>query len=111
MRVVDPASGRLLVEAAVARGFAGRSVGLLGLHGLPRGQGLLIRTHQVHTVGMLFAIDAVYLTGEGRVLKVRTLRPGRFGPLVLGARWVLEIAEGEAARLGLAPGRRVRLDG
>ncbi|MGH2720120.1 MAG: DUF192 domain-containing protein [Actinomycetota bacterium] len=111
MRVLDPATRRVLVEADLARGFAGRSVGLLGAAGLPPGRGLLLRTSQVHTVGMLFVIDVVYIARDGSVVKVRTLKPGRLGPLVSSARWVLELAEGEAARLGLTPGRRVVFDG
>jgi uncharacterized membrane protein (UPF0127 family) len=111
MRVLDATTRRLLVEADEAKGFAGRSVGLLGAPGLARGRGLLIRTRQVHTIGMRFTIDAVYLSRQGRVLTVRTLRPGRLGPLVPSARWVLELAEGEAAHLGMQPGVTVLLDG
>ena len=110
MRLVDPASGRVLVDAAVARGFADRSVGLLGSTGLPPGRGLMLRTHQVHTIGMVFPIDVVYLSRQGEVLRVGTLKPGRIGPLVFRAAWVLELAKGEAARLGLWPGRRIVLD-
>lgn len=109
--MLDPASGRVLVEADEAKGFAGRSMGLLGAAGLQPGRGLLLRTRQVHTIGMQFVIDAVYLAGTGRVVQVRTLKPGRIGPLVPSARWVLELAAGEAARLGLWPGSRVVLDG
>lgn len=111
MRVLDPVTRRVLVEAGEAKGFAGRSVGLLGTTGLSPGRGLLIRTRQVHTMGMRFAIDVVYLTRRGRVLRVRTLKPGRLGPLVPSARWVLELGEGEAARLGMTPGTSVVLDG
>jgi uncharacterized protein len=110
VRVLDPATRRVLVEAGEAKGFAGRSVGLLGATGLAPGRGLLIRTRQVHTIGMRFTIDAVYLTKGGRVLRVRTLRPGRLGPLVPSARWVLELGEGEAGRLGMQPGTTVLLD-
>jgi len=110
VRVLDAATRQLLVEADVATGFAGRSVGLLGASRLPPRRGLLIRTSQVHTIGMRFTIDAVYLSKAGRVVRVRTLRPGRLGPLVPSARWVLELAEGEAARLHLTPGKTLLLD-
>ena len=110
MRVLDPTTRRVLVEAEEARSFASRSVGLLGIAGLAPGRGLLIRTRQVHTIGMRFTMDAVYLTREGRVLRVRTLKPGRLGPLVPSARWVLELAAGEAARLGMQPGTTLLLD-
>jgi uncharacterized membrane protein (UPF0127 family) len=111
VRVLEPATRRVLVEADEARGFAGRTVGLLGTSGLPRGRGLLLRTCQVHTIGMRFTIDAVYIAKGGRIVRVRTLGPGRIGPLVVSARWVLELAEGEAARLALTPGGIVLLEG
>jgi uncharacterized membrane protein (UPF0127 family) len=110
VRVLDPTTRRVLVEADEAKGFAGRSVGLLGTSGLPRGRGLLLRTCQVHTIGMQFTIDVVYLSKGGRVVRVRTLKPGRLGPLVPSARWVLELGAGEAARLALTPGTTVLLD-
>lgn len=82
----------------------GRIRGLLGERGLPPATGVLLRAKSVHTLGMLFTIDAVYLRRDGTVLRAVTLPPGRVGPLVLRARWVLELAGGEAARLGIAPG-------
>lgn len=65
---------------------------------------MLLRTRQVHTFGMSFPIDAVYVSAEGLVLKIRTLPPARMGPLVWGARWVLEMEAGEAQRLGISEG-------
>jgi uncharacterized membrane protein (UPF0127 family) len=38
---------------------------------------------------------------------VETLPPGKIGPFVPRARWVLETNAGEAARLGIAPGQRL----
>jgi uncharacterized protein len=66
-------------EIPVARGLRAR---LLGLALLPReraGPGLLIpRCHSVHTAGMRFAIDVVFLDSRGRVLReVRGLPPCR----------------------------------
>ena len=52
-----------------------RVVRLLGLAVLPReraGPGLLIpRCHSVHTLGMRFEIDVLFLDGEGRVIEAR----------------------------------------
>jgi uncharacterized membrane protein (UPF0127 family) len=78
--------------------------GLLGRAALAPGEALLLpRTRSVHTWGMRFAIDAVFLDGDGCVIDVRTLRPWRIAA-VRRARSVLELAAGEAARLGLRPG-------
>lgn len=78
--------------------------GLLGQPGLPPATGLLLKAKEVHTFGMRFTIDTVYLAKDGRVLRVDTMRPGKIGPVILKARWVLELAAGEAQRLGIAPG-------
>jgi len=102
LQLVDP-EGRIWIQAVEARGLGGMQ-GLLGRDGLPPATGILLRTKEVHTLGMRFAIDTVYLSAKGTVLKVATMPPGRIGPVVLRARWVLELQAGEAARLGIGPG-------
>jgi uncharacterized membrane protein (UPF0127 family) len=56
-----------------------RLLGLAGLRSLPPGVGLLLpRTRSVHTFGMRFALDLIWLDGAGRVVRVdRNVRPGR----------------------------------
>ncbi|MGH2704607.1 MAG: DUF192 domain-containing protein [Actinomycetota bacterium] len=100
-----------LIEVMEARGVLGRMLGLLGREGLPPGRGLLLRGRQVHTIGMTFAIDAIYLSKVGEVLAVRTLSPGAVGPFLLGARYVLELGAGEAERIGIGPGMRLESGG
>ena len=56
---------------------------LLGLALLPReraGQGLLIpRCRSVHTLGMRFRLDLVFMDADGRVVELRrAVPPGRF---------------------------------
>jgi uncharacterized membrane protein (UPF0127 family) len=103
MELVDP-EGTLRIALIEARGLLGTMQGLLGQSHLPPGTGLLLRTSMVHTIGMRFAIDTVYLSSRGSVIRVATMRPGRLGPIVLRARYILELEAGEASRLGLAPG-------
>lgn len=103
----DPDNPQTVVEVRVARTPVERAKGLLGTRALGPGKGLLLRSKQVHTLGMSFTIDTVHLGRDGSVLKVRTLQPWRLGPPVLRARWVLELAEGEAARLGIAVGSKL----
>lgn len=55
---------------------------------------------------MRYAIDVVTLGVSGEVLAVETLAPWRFGRRVLGATSVVELAAGEAARLGLVVGEK-----
>ena len=83
------------VQAEVARSLWARMRGLLGRTGLPPGEGLLIENcRAIHTCGMRFAIDALFLDGRNRVVKaVRNIPPGRL--FVWGgwrARKVLETA-------------------
>ena len=94
----------ILIEVEVPRGSLDRMKGLLGRDLLAPGNGMLLKGKQVHTFGMRFAIDALYLDGDHRVLSVHRLAPRRLGPLLLRARSVLELADGEASRLGIEPG-------
>ena len=79
--------------------------GLLGRSGLSSGEGMLLRpAASVHTAFMRFTIDVVFLDREDRVVKVAAeLRPWRAAGC-RGARAVLELPAGEAARQGLRPG-------
>ena len=76
----------------VATGFRSR---LLGLSGLPReqaGAGLLIpRCASVHTFGMRFALDLVFLDARERPLAIMVGVPPRRLAWQRGAAAVLEI--------------------
>jgi uncharacterized protein len=82
--------------------------GLIGRARLQPGDGLMLRpASAIHTSFMRFPIDAVFLDDELRVLRVREgLRPWRAAGAP-GAKAVLELAAGQAARNGLAPGARL----
>jgi uncharacterized protein len=55
-----------------------RLLGLAWLRALPEGAGLLLpRTRSVHTFGMRFALDLVWLDGGGRVVRVDRDVPAR----------------------------------
>ena len=84
--------------------------GLLGRRELPPGEALLLRpASSIHTAFMRFPIDAVFLDRELVVLRVvPRVRPWRAAAR-LRARAVLELGAGEAERLGLRPGERLRL--
>jgi len=83
-----------------------RMKGLLGRRSLPPGQGLLLKpAGSIHTFFMRFPIDAVFLDGERQVVKVAAhLRPWRTAAAGRRARAVLELAAGEASRLGIRTG-------
>lgn len=102
-------SGSALAAVRRCEGSLERMRGLLWRPALAPGQGLLIAPcNSVHTFGMRYAIDVVFLDREGRVLKVYpALKPLRMA-MARGARQVIEMAAGEASRLGLLPHRVVR---
>ena len=82
--------------------------GLLGRRELPSGEGILLKpASSVHMAFMRFAIDAVFLDRDLRVVKIAAhLRPWRVAG-ARGANSTLEIAAGEAARRGLSVGDRL----
>jgi uncharacterized membrane protein (UPF0127 family) len=87
-----------------------RLAGLMGRKGLPSGEGILLRpAGSVHTCFMRFAIDAVFLDRDLRVLRITPgLRPWR-AARARGARAVLELPSGECERRGLAVGHELTL--
>lgn len=78
---------------------ADRKKGLLGRDGLEPGQALVIApTNLVHTFAMRFAIDIVFVSRDGRVLKVSRAVPPRRIAGSLRAFAVVELAANEAER-------------
>lgn len=109
-RLID-ADGRVLLDdLRFARTMATRMKGLLGRRSLDEGEGLAFREKSIHMLFMRMPIDAVFCDGELRIVKVvRDLRPWRFAAC-RRARYVLEIAAGDAERLGLVPGAALRAE-
>ena len=93
----------LLAESALTR-----MKGLLGRRNLPSGEGILLKpASSVHMAFMRFAIDAVFLDRDLRVLKIADdLKPWRAAG-ARGAKSVVELPAGEAARRGLTVGDRL----
>jgi uncharacterized membrane protein (UPF0127 family)/CheY-like chemotaxis protein len=79
--------------------------GLLGRHSLAAGEGMLLQpAPSIHTAFMRFAIDAVFMDGTLRVMKVvEELRPWRAASAHRG-RAVLELAAGESTVRGVKVG-------
>ena len=92
----------------VADRGAKRRKGLLGQDRLGREEGLwIVPCEAVHTFGMRFAIDLVYLDRARKVKKVRSeVRPMRLSGC-LSAHSVLELAAGTILRTGTRPGDRL----
>jgi uncharacterized protein len=85
-----------------------RMKGLLGRSALPSGEGIWLKpASSVHMAFMRFAIDAVFLDSDDRVVKIAAeLRPWRLAGS-RGAKSVIELPAGEAQRRGLKAGDRL----
>lgn len=112
MRVRNISRNCVLGEAVeVADTSAKRRTGLLKHASLPSGTGLWIAPCEaVHTFGMKFAIDVVFLSKKRRVLKIRPeMRRGRIS-LCLRAYSVLELPAGVVEQTGTRPGDQLEFD-
>lgn len=96
------------VEPALTR--AARRRGLLGQESIDRRHALaLAPCAAVHTVGMRFAIDVLFVSRRGRVLKVVTdLRPWRIAGR-LGAYAAVELQAGALDACGVRVGDQLLL--
>lgn len=105
VRVRNANGGELGERIEVADTGARRKKGLLGRKRLAPGEGLwIVPCESVHTFGMQFAIDLVYLDRRMRILKVRhAVKRSRIS-ICLRAHSVLELPAGAAQRVGVAAG-------
>lgn len=98
-------------RAILANTSATRRTGLLKHESLQDGEGLLIVPCEgVHTFGMKFAIDVLYLNKKRVVLKIKPEMPRRRMSFCLSAHSVLELPAGMAARTGTVVGDQLEVE-
>lgn len=97
-------NGEPIARVWNANTYFTRLRGLLG-RSLEEGEGLLLTPcGSIHTFGMQYAIDAVYIDSAGRVLRVdEALSADKAWPRARGARRVLELPAGYAAKRQIQP--------
>jgi uncharacterized membrane protein (UPF0127 family) len=112
MRVRNVTRGVLLGDVVVvADDSRSRRTGLLCHDGLAEGEGLwIVPCEAVHTFGMKFAIDVIFLNRKTQVLKIRKNMAKRCITLCLRAHSVLELPTGTLERTGTIPGDVLDLD-
>jgi uncharacterized membrane protein (UPF0127 family) len=103
----------LATALAIANTHWTRLRGLLGLRSndFRNGSGLwIVPCHGVHTLGMAFPIDVVYLDDAMTVIHVQgDLRPWRFAPVRTQAASVLELPRRTAAETRTAVGDKIQI--
>jgi uncharacterized membrane protein (UPF0127 family) len=112
LRVSNLTRQRLLAERAdIANTSATRRTGLLKHKGLAAGGGLwIIPSEGVHTFGMKFPIDVIFVSRKKKVLKVRpNMVRGRIA-FSLRAHSVLELPVGVIEDTGTAAGDELEFE-
>ena len=107
IRIVNLTRGTLLgTRIELADSWWGRFRGFLGRDEPKKGEGiLLVPCNAVHTYGMTFDLDLVFLGASGGVLAtVEELQPGKRSARVLGSRYVLEVPAGTIRATGTTVG-------
>lgn len=91
------------LKVLVADGFFGRLIGLLSRKSLPDTEGLLlVPCASIHTFGMRFSIDVIFLDRENKVLgHADEVIPNRIRNAPRGTHKVLELAQGNRIRTGI----------
>ena len=106
LRVRNQSRNTLLADrAGIANTSKTRKTGLLKHDKLEPGEGLWIAPSEgVHTIGMKFPIDVLFLNKKRKVLKIRAALPRWRMSLCLRAHSVLELPSGTAAATQTVPG-------
>lgn len=112
LRVHNQSRGTVLADrAGIANTSKLRKTGLLKHDRLERGDGLWITPCEgVHTVGMKFPIDVLFLNKKRKVLKIRAAMPRWRMALCLWAHSVLELPSGMAAATETAAGDQLEFE-
>lgn len=94
-----------------ARSFVARLFGLLGRRPLAAGEALWLQPcASVHTLGMRYAIDVVFLDRGGRVIATRDALEPRKLAGARQARCAVELPPHAAGQLGIAPGKLLSME-
>jgi uncharacterized membrane protein (UPF0127 family) len=87
-----------------------RMIGLLNRNGLAEGEGLLIdKCYGIHTIGMRFTIDVLFLDRDLRVIRAVAAIPPFRTCTVRQAVYVLELPAGSIARTQTDAGDQIQM--
>jgi len=114
---IATASNSVYLNLEVADSLWRRALGMMGQTEIHENDGMIFiyphpRNVRLWMANTPLSLDAIFVDDTGRILKIaHRLQPYSRCRVSSGrrAKWVLEIAGGEATRLGIAAGDRVRL--
>jgi len=112
MKAFNSRNGReLSADVAVAESLPERLKGLLGKKELKQGESLLIRPcYGIHTIGMGFPIDVVFLNKRNVVISAKNnFPPNRMTRFYFGAVSVLELTAGTLTATDTRVGDRIEI--
>lgn len=107
--VINERTGAAIADSVrLADGFFTRLLGLFGT-GEPHGGVWLTPCGGIHTIGMRFPVDVIFLDRKGMVRKIHVaVPPFRVRRAVRGTHSVLELPAGYTRRVQLRVGDRLR---
>lgn len=111
-QLCDADTGKILVpHLEIAANGWQRAVGLIGRRKLEAEGGLWLHPcNGIHTFGVRFPIDVLFLDGNGKILRtVSALKRCRLCGPVWKAKTVVELPANTLQRLNLTPGQRIKL--
>ena len=101
----EPTADGLVLH--VARRYGERRRGLAKMEQMPPDHALhILRTNSVHTFGMRFPLDLVWLGRGGRVVRIDTNVPAGRMKICVRARSLIEARAGQGDRFARARGRK-----
>jgi len=96
MKAINTSKGDIIIAGHIEWAGTGpqRRRGLLGRNTMDCMDGIyLVPCQWIHTFGMHFPIDVVFLSSAGRILAIHhSLKPNRLSRIVLRAEGVLELS-------------------
>jgi uncharacterized protein len=106
LRVVDQTTGVIIVDRAeVANTKESRRRGLLGRSSVGEREGVwIVPCSSIHTIGMQFAIDVLFIDRDGRIVHIEEIPPNVQRFSIGTAYSVLELARGRAGSCGARSG-------
>lgn len=99
-------------NVSIADSFFKRLKGLLLRNGMEKCEGLLLKPcKQVHSIGMKFCFDIVFLDKENKIIYlIEHMKPGKVSPLIKKCCSVLELGSGAIKEKNMIIGKQITFD-